>query len=481
MKAATGQMFDIDEDGNVTPVKDAPPAAAEKPSFLEEAGSRVKNFVTSLAAPPTLHDVGQSFVDLGKGAARANDFAARAIVHPVDTFGDGKAGAVVREGMRGVNSNIPLANLAVEHMGGPAENSPEDEAKAPGAREFGAIAGAPVAGLEGEIAAKAAPAAASAVRSAGKAAEERGVTRVLDRLEEKTNKKARAGIQSDPVERLVREEPEVAKAAGDDRKLQEALGRVRDKAGAELAHIYSSSAPEIDPAIAIQNMDTRIAELRKSKIESQKAIAAKLQKLRDSLNDSLGESPTDARTLRDIQTDYQRTAYGKALDPDGTANLAAHNEAQKAVGDAVFEHVTGLDYEGARAAAAENPDGMAARLLKANEKINAANKIEAGITDRAGRPQPKEGIVGKAEKLAHVVAHPTKLIPGVADVAARGADRVITTGSDAARRLLERAQGAGRAAGAGAAGENDLSYAAKVAAAMKSGMSLQDAVNAASN
>jgi hypothetical protein len=258
-------------------------------------------------------------------------------------------------------------------------------------------------------------------------------------MEERVSKKTRAGVQSEPVENLVRETPAIAKAAGNDSKLAATIDSVRKQASADLDHIYSSSPPEIDPAIAIQNMDRRIADLKASKIESQKVIASKLEKLRDSLKESLGQSPTSARTLRDIQSDYQRTAYGKAIDPEGTANLAAHNEAQKAVGDAVFEHVTGLDHKGALAAAKENPSGLAARLLKANEQVNAVNKIEAGIKERAARVQPGHGVVGKLLDVAKEVKHSPagfalSKIPQVAAAGMEAADRALASGAPFAAR-----------------------------------------------
>ncbi len=74
---------------------------------------------------------------IGRAILSANDFASRAIVHPVDTF-RGKGSATMREGMRGVNENIPFANRAVEAIGGPP-----DATAAPGARSFGSIAGMP--------------------------------------------------------------------------------------------------------------------------------------------------------------------------------------------------------------------------------------------------------------------------------------------------------------------------------------------------
>lgn len=106
------------------------------------------------AEPSFLSRVAQPFKDIGNGLLAANDFAARAIAHPIDTFTKAP-GATFREGMRGINENIPFANRAVEAIGGPAAESPEDAAAAPGARAFGNVAGmVPVGNMAGGIAAK---------------------------------------------------------------------------------------------------------------------------------------------------------------------------------------------------------------------------------------------------------------------------------------------------------------------------------------
>lgn len=420
------------------------PAPAEKPSFLEEAGSRAKNFLSSLTNVPTLHDVGQSFKDLGSTVAGANDFAARALVHPVDTFGGDKAGAVLREAMRGVNSNIPFANLAVEHMGGPAETSAADTAAAPGAQQFGAIAGTPVAGMAGEIAAKvvgaAAPLVSKAIKGTGEAAETRGTVRALDKLEERVNKRARAGIQTEPVEALVRENPEIAKAAGNDTKLAVKLDAVRGKASAELGHIYSSATPEIDMAVPVMKMDARITELMKGTSEDAEQ-GRQLQKIRDELNDRIGaRDAVTPRELRDEQTAYQRKGYGKAMPGDdaATARIAANREASKAVGDAVLEHVTGMDYAAAKEAAAKDPASLAARLLKANDTISAANKIEAGMADRASRIQPAHGPLAALKRIAGHAA-----IPIVAGAASHSP--MMALGAAVGQEALHAAPGVARA------------------------------------
>lgn len=113
-------------------------------------------------------DLAQPFKDIGNSTLRANKAVAGAIVHPVDTA---KAvatnpGAFAREGLRGVNSNIPFANQAVEAIGGPPAESPEDQAAAPGVSDLGGIVSAPlVGGVVGDVAGAAARPLADAAKA----------------------------------------------------------------------------------------------------------------------------------------------------------------------------------------------------------------------------------------------------------------------------------------------------------------------------
>lgn len=408
-------------------------------------------------------DLAQPFVDIGKGAVAANDFATRALNHPVDTFGGGKAGAVVREGMRGVNSNIPFANAAVEKLGGPAAESEEDAANAPGARALGSVAGIPVGNMVGGIASKAvetaAPMVGRALTKIAKGANERNVVRASEGIEAGAYKRNKAMAQTDVVEDVVRAHPEIqrAAAAGDDTKLAAATASVRSKATADLGKIYSSAAPEIDMAVPVMKMDARIADLMKG-TSTDAATGRQLQKIRDELNDRFGSrDAVSPRELRDEQTAFQKKAYGKAMpgDEPASTNIAAATEAQKAVGDAVFEHVTGMDYEAAKAAAERDPNGLAARLLKANDTVNATNKIDATIADRAARPQTKTGIGAALSRIAHHATAPLVMgashgpgaaamtavaqealhaAPGAIRATARGIDRALPVVAGAGER-----------------------------------------------
>lgn len=125
--------------------------------------------------PRSFSEAAQQAKDVGlgiaRGAKRANDFATNLIFHPVDTGKQIAAapGASFRQTMRGVNSNIPFANQAVEAAGGPAASSPADAASAPaGLSEFSSIAAIPGVGkMVGGIASKGLEAGGNALSSAG--------------------------------------------------------------------------------------------------------------------------------------------------------------------------------------------------------------------------------------------------------------------------------------------------------------------------
>ena len=389
------------DEGSVQAPAPAPaPAPAAQPSLLSRVASQVA----------------QPFKDIGHGVMEANRAVTHAIFHPVETArGIGSAIAHpirgtsgAREFMRGVNDNIPLANTAVQAIGGPAESSPEDAAAAPGVRAVGGLVGAPVGGellggIAAKVAEKAAPVVARAVSGIGESAEARNVARTQEALELKTNKGTRKGLQSDAVEQVIAENPELRKAAGKDEKVAQFTAGLKGKAAARLKPIYAEAGPA-DEAVAkaVANVDERIAELKKGDVNDA-AAAKKLQTLRDEFNTRLGERPAvSASDLRAEQSAYQKNGYAKNInaDPDVATSIFAQREMSKAVGDAVVEHVTGMKYAEAKAAAAADPSSLAAKLFKANDHIRAANQIDAGIADRAGRVQPATGPAAVLKRMA---------------------------------------------------------------------------------
>lgn len=441
--AADSDGFVPDDDGFVP---DAPPVAKTPAApFVPE---KPPTFGESLSA-----GVGallQPFKDIGHSVLETSGAVGNAVAHPVDTFGGGRALPFAREAMRSVNSNIPFANDAVEAIGGPPAVSPQDQAAAPGGHGFGALLGLPVAGMVGGIGAKAvevgAPLLGRALSSAS--AGERQVTRAVEDLGERVTKKAtRAGVKTEPVEALVRENPELRAAAGDDAKTAQVVDQAKTKAQGDLRRIYSAAPSEVSPSNAIANMDTRIAELSKG-TSNEREVARALKSVRDEFHAAHGEKTgITPFEMRAEQSAYQKKGYGKAMPGDeaATARIAANQEASKAVGEAVVRHVTGMGYTEAKAAAEADPAGIAAQLFKANKTINATNKIEAAIGERAARVQPKVGLGGRLEHLSHTVHNLGLAVAGKAlQVGPRAVDAVLASRgmSPATEETLRRFVGA---------------------------------------
>ena len=137
-----------------TPAAAQPPAS---PSLLQRAKGAMgdaANYVFSAGPKPGLVD---DVADAGRSVLRASGVVGNAVAHPVDTYNALKAapGANLREGLRGVNANIPFGNRAVAAMGGPPVQSEEDQKAAiPGMQDLGGVVGLPLAGMSGEIAGK---------------------------------------------------------------------------------------------------------------------------------------------------------------------------------------------------------------------------------------------------------------------------------------------------------------------------------------
>jgi hypothetical protein len=380
---------------------------ATMPESASDAWARVKQNAPVLLQGPK---------DLGHALYEANTFGNKALLHPVDTFGDGKGSAVGNELLRGAYSNVPLLNLINERAFGVPEASPEDAAKAPGARQFGALAGAAVVS---ELGAAGAERAGATLDRVATAADERGIARATEKLGEDAAKAKRLGVtRSTPVERLVRNDKAIRAAAGNDSKLAPELARVRSSAMAELDDIYKTSGGQATglqaASDAVSNMDKRIAELNAGNAADRK-VAKSLQGIRDEFNLSFGASGNfDVKKLRSEQTAYQRSGYGKAIPgthgyEEAAASIEANREASKAVGDAVSVHVTGMPYAQARESAALNPGGPADRLLSANDQLTAVGRIEAAMQDRANLPPEPSSI---AQRMLAFAKHARRSLTG---------------------------------------------------------------------
>ena len=451
--------------------------------------------------------------DMLESLSNAGGFVGHTIEHPIDTAKQIAAnpGATVRTAARGVLSNVPFANEISNSVPGASPTAPaEDAAAAPaGIGDFAGVASMPaaskvVSGLASKAIESAAPVVSSFLSKVGGSAESRNVGRAMEDIEQGAYKKSRAGVRNDTVADVVRENPELRKAAGNDAKLAAATDTMKKQAADELDSIYSNSrapeeatkeaarssrkaadvakenlhderplselAREIDaprarepslfeltraidapgsseakesaiddvvsksksdlaakktaaidaeksatsaeneasrpvdmsPSTTASYMDKRISDLKNGTV-SDRAVAAKLQKIRDEFESSIGDkNAVSPQRMRAEQSAYQRNGYAKNLagDPDVSATIAANREASKAIGDAVVEHVTGMKFAEAKAYAEANPDSIAAKLFNANDRISAANRIEATIADRASKPPVPTGPAAAIKRIA---------------------------------------------------------------------------------
>jgi hypothetical protein len=260
------------------------PAPAAKPAATDDVdGMMAKYGIGSPAAPEPsfLSRAAQPFKDIGNSLLAANDYATRAITHPIDTASAivNNPGAAMREGMRGVNANIPFANRAVEAIGGPPASSPADTAAVPGLQSFTNVAAAPgvgkaVGGIAGRAVEAAAPAVGDFVRSIGQDAQDTQANRALADMGEKTYKRTRAGVRSDVVADAVAENPALRKATTDAER-QAAVNDMREKAQSELADVYKQSPAAREKAAAeLSNLKANAAQARAAATDMRKGVSA---------------------------------------------------------------------------------------------------------------------------------------------------------------------------------------------------------------
>jgi hypothetical protein len=391
-------------------------------------------------SPSVLSQIAQPFKDIGSGLLKANDFAARAITHPVDTLGTPeKRGAALREGMRGVNSNIPFANSAVEAMGGPPAESPQDAALAPGANALGNVAGLPVGGAVGEIGARAIAPVAGAigrgVQGVARGALDRMAVRGTEDLGVGAGKSARRGLEqkADEIGEAMAERPALRKAAavhaatGEGKLLLSEADKLAKTGSTTLDRIYADAAkpgytpPDFAPAVTGEaeqavtplkggvptasvaaKLNSRIAGLREGNAVENK-IADHLEGIRDELHGRIGtDGVVDPKKLRHEQSGYQQLGkYGKGTAAEA-AVAQANQMASEATGDALLEHVTGMPYADAVEFAKANPESVAAQVLHANGQITAAMRINKAVEGRAGS---NPGAPNRLTALLHGMKH----------------------------------------------------------------------------
>jgi hypothetical protein len=383
----------------------------------------------------------QPFQNIGRGLLSADQYLGNAIVHPVDTAQTiaKNPTAAWHEAARGINSNIPFASTLVEKAGGIPAESAEDAAAVPGLQNFASVASSlPVGSMVGGLAAKgveaAAPAASRLVNAIGESAQGRQVDRAMEGLELKANKTSRLAVRTPQVEAAIAENPELRAAVGNDEKLGSAAADMKARAIEEIDRHYAGY--KVTLGDTIDGFNSRIKELRTTGTSTDAAVADKLEGMRDELTARLGQrgvkSPITVKHLRAEQSDFQGQAYRRSLTADDSIKALAADEAQRAVGDAVIKRVTGLpNYAAAKAVAAADSNSISARLLKANDQVTAANRIEATIEDRASRVQPPSGLPGKLRSFGKAIGHPVGYVLGLGP-------RVAASGLESADNLVAR-------------------------------------------
>lgn len=178
--------------------------------------------------------------------------------------------------------------------------------------------------------------------------------------------------------------------------------------------------------------DAKIAELKKSALQSDRSAAKALEDLRDGFKEHYSDPNQiiPSEELRRVQTDYQHVGFQKAdpKDPLTSANIFAHQEASKIVGDPIIKHVTGMDYAEAKAFADANPNSVAGKLFAANERVSVGNNILASIKARTGQPE-KPFLKKLAGKVLHGGVH------AVPAAITHGASLPITLGIEALPKI----------------------------------------------
>lgn len=403
----------------------APPVKAGKYSAKNPDGTFVD---------PTLNPDAAAFLATMRFGSALADTAKRPIQ---ETLSDPEKRRELGRGVSDVTT-LGLAQRAGEAVDPKfAATAAPDAAAAPGYRDIGASAGAALPNPVAKVAGVAGRAMGRGLEALGGNAEGRVAGRAMEKMEERTLKRTRAGIEADPTKEFVSENPAVKKAAGNDAKLADVLDGIKAKRGAELNKIYGNeSAGAFVPADApVENINRRIVELDAGTSED-RAVARQLETIRDEFAGSR-KGFIDPKELRAEQSAYQRKGFGKSLPGDdaGTARIAANREASKAVGDALIKHITGMDYEAAQIVAKADPTSIAGRLLAANADITAATRLEAGIADRATRVQPKHGLTKIALEIKHSpTGFALSKAPEAVAKGAEVADRALAALARAARK-----------------------------------------------
>lgn len=203
-----------------------------------------------------LNGAGNQLGDIALGAGK------RIAAHPLgsvgDTFQDTLADPRFRtEAMRGVNDNIPLANRAVEAIGGPPAYSQDDEKAFPNARPLGGLAGMalPVGKAIGATADK----VAGALSNVGPGA--------------KLTAAARARVIKQGVSDLVGTKETGRAVDTDVKKMGRAIEPIRDELATPEGLALADTA-RTDPDAAMKMTDYKLREITKERLPDYRTVDA---------------------------------------------------------------------------------------------------------------------------------------------------------------------------------------------------------------
>lgn len=457
-----------------------PDAAHWLPRSFGEAASMVKN-----AAVSDARLVRDTAVGLGRGVLRAGGFAGQAIAHPIDTTRQiaSAPGASFRESMRAINSNIPGASQAVQAIGGPLAESPEDAAAAPrGLRDFVGLASAPGVGkVLGGVAAKTIEAGGEAASNAvghiteavRRARAERIIKNVQDLGTRAQGTKIEIGREG--VGEVLRADPELAAKLdarlAKPKELHAAVTADAEKTGAQIGEAYKKAdtvalgAPMADVRRSLQlakrmynnpidkplreQIDATIANFEEQFGKNGRVPLTKLWESRSALQKRGFSGPANSASIpKELQRDAAQ-AVQRVIDKriDEIKSLAAgvRQSTGQVAGSAPLQQYA-ANVEALEELPALNKRYSAlAKLSDATERAaTAPPPHEPGLLSRVlhhGRAQGAGALVGS------VVGHHVAGYPGAiaGTVLGAGAGRVASSAYGAGARAIATAVKAARA------------------------------------
>lgn len=468
MKAATGQMFDIDEEGNVSPVKDVSPPPSSAPAAPGRSG-QPRSFTASddelgISSPPAENDKrlpsGGEARQLGRPRAHTTtELEGDPLVQGALAGAEGALVAAPVAGLVGL-----AAPAAAPVVSGFAGGATATAAQGGDARDI--LVGGALGAIPG-----AATSVRNLVRSAPAAVAERLPTEITGGARSKAAKQV---VGSDILADTLDAHPELKKvlgtpgdvpkkAAAVSAKLNE-LTEANDAATEAIAKHHGKIATDL-PIARLQKL-AELAEDAGDEV-TRDAVAKTIESI-DSF--SKGSGAITAQQLRGLRNGLAAKVQVAA---PGSEAFSRQAQAASAIKSELNETIADL--------AGDTPGVDVAALRARNRQIASLLPVKTTLEQQALAAKLNPG-----ETLTNVIRKPMHALADAIDAAPARADLALSNPS--VQRLFGRAPAApgpaGRvaapAAASTAARPDDLGYAAMVAQAMKGGMSLQDAVNSAS-